>query len=91
MASYRTCPHCGANLDPDEKCECQEKEKYMEEKRGFITCLKICLLRADVGMIDLKLLDEDTVEVTYTNGHIKKINIAMDSKIAIVRDVAKYI
>lgn len=25
---YRECPHCGANLDPGERCECQsEKEK----------------------------------------------------------------
>ena len=21
---YRTCPYCGANLDPDEKCDCQK-------------------------------------------------------------------
>ena len=24
MAQYRTCPHCGANLDPDERCDCQD-------------------------------------------------------------------
>lgn len=23
---YRTCPCCGANLDPGESCDCQEKE-----------------------------------------------------------------
>lgn len=23
---YRTCPHCGSNLDPGEKCDCQERE-----------------------------------------------------------------
>lgn len=23
---YRVCPHCGANLDPNEKCDCQEKK-----------------------------------------------------------------
>lgn len=22
MNYYRTCPHCGANLDPGEKCDC---------------------------------------------------------------------
>ena len=21
---YRTCPFCGAHLDPDERCDCQE-------------------------------------------------------------------
>ena len=25
MAQYRTCPYCGASLDPGEKCDCQEK------------------------------------------------------------------
>lgn len=24
--SYRICPYCGAHLDPDEKCDCEEKE-----------------------------------------------------------------
>lgn len=25
MSYYRTCPHCGAHLDPGEKCDCGEK------------------------------------------------------------------
>lgn len=24
MAYYHTCPRCGANLDPGERCECRE-------------------------------------------------------------------
>ena len=24
MPYYWTCPYCGANLDPGEKCDCQE-------------------------------------------------------------------
>ncbi len=27
MAYYTTCPHCGANLDPGEKCECQNNKE----------------------------------------------------------------
>lgn len=27
MPYYRTCPHCGAALDPGERCDCQDKEK----------------------------------------------------------------
>lgn len=91
MASYRTCPYCGANLDPGEKCECRKTEEYLEGKRAFIVRLKLCLLEANVGLADLKLLDDETVEVTYTNGYKRKINIAMDSRIAIVRDVAIHI
>lgn len=25
MGYFRTCPHCGANLDPGETCDCQER------------------------------------------------------------------
>lgn len=24
MAFFKTCPRCGASLDPDEKCDCKE-------------------------------------------------------------------
>lgn len=24
---YRTCPNCGANLDPGERCDCQDKKE----------------------------------------------------------------
>ena len=27
---YHTCEHCGANLDPDEKCDCQDKLEQRE-------------------------------------------------------------
>lgn len=30
MSYYHTCPYCGANLDPDEHCDCQEKEKTVQ-------------------------------------------------------------
>lgn len=26
MSYYRTCPHCGAALDPGEVCDCRTKE-----------------------------------------------------------------
>lgn len=32
MAYYNTCPHCGAHLDPGERCDCQSAGKD-EEKR----------------------------------------------------------
>lgn len=34
MEYYRTCPICGAHLDPGEKCDCQEPdelESYLSE------------------------------------------------------------
>lgn len=27
MSYFRTCPHCGAHLDPGEVCDCRNKEK----------------------------------------------------------------
>ena len=27
MSYYRTCPHCGAHLDPGEVCDCWETKK----------------------------------------------------------------
>lgn len=26
MPYYKTCPECGAHLDPGEKCDCQEEK-----------------------------------------------------------------
>ena len=27
---YKTCPYCGANLDPEETCDCQKVNKKRE-------------------------------------------------------------
>ena len=32
MAYYRTCSHCGSNLDPGEICDCEQKKKEKECK-----------------------------------------------------------
>lgn len=32
MSYYRTCPNCGANLDPGERCGCQDKEQVNERE-----------------------------------------------------------
>ncbi|MCI8915611.1 MAG: hypothetical protein HFF26_02950 [Oscillospiraceae bacterium] len=26
MSYFKVCPHCGAHLDPNETCDCQDKE-----------------------------------------------------------------
>ena len=30
MAQYIKCPHCGANLDSGEKCDCQKEAEKMQ-------------------------------------------------------------
>lgn len=46
MSYYRVCPHCGAALDPGERCDCQDKKKAAvsaanadngKAERGFTT------------------------------------------------------
>ena len=32
MAQYRTCEHCGAALDPGERCDCRGAERTRKEK-----------------------------------------------------------
>lgn len=33
MSIYRTCPQCGANLDPGEQCDCKEKSAVRRESK----------------------------------------------------------
>lgn len=33
MAYYRICPYCGCNLDPDEKCDCREREEESKKQK----------------------------------------------------------
>lgn len=33
MSYYKECPHCGAALDPGERCDCKEEERNAEKKR----------------------------------------------------------
>lgn len=30
---YTTCPHCGAHLDPGERCDCQDHENEDQERK----------------------------------------------------------
>lgn len=31
---YKTCPHCGAHLDPDEQCDCQDIKEALSMERS---------------------------------------------------------
>lgn len=35
MSYYVTCPNCGANLDPGEKCDCTKQLNTEEEKKNI--------------------------------------------------------
>ena len=40
---YHTCPLCGANLDPGEKCDCESHREEKQPESGNVTekCNKI--------------------------------------------------
>ena len=35
MSYYKTCPHCGAHIDPGEACDCQDKK--MERAKELLS------------------------------------------------------
>lgn len=40
MGFYTPCPYCGSNLDPGEKCDCQNKKA--KEDNGYDEAEKDC-------------------------------------------------
>ena len=40
MAYYKTCPECGATLDPGEKCDCREMQNVKKPKSARIVNIK---------------------------------------------------
>ena len=51
MSYFKTCPECGANLDPEEKCDCQKKP--VEKSKAGIS---------EESLNDLLSLDRKTIE-----------------------------
>ena len=41
MSYYNVCPHCGANLDPGERCDCRDGRRIIDYR-----CLKKGMSRA---------------------------------------------
>lgn len=37
MAYYRTCPHCGCNLDPGEGCDCKNEKETAPPEPGTVS------------------------------------------------------
>ncbi len=37
MAFYKTCEHCGASLDPGERCDCKKKESDRKTSESLTT------------------------------------------------------
>lgn len=60
-------------------------------KEDLVESLEETVLMTREDITALKLEDQETVVIIYESGYKKKVNIACNSGIAIVRDIAKNI
>lgn len=58
-------------------------------KADFVKKLEEVVCFADVFIESLTLRDDETIVIRYKTGWEKTVDIACDSKAAIIRDVAK--
>ena len=58
-------------------------------KRDFVAVLETTIVCADLDVMALSLVDDDTVEITFKGGGRRLANITADSHSAIIKDVLK--
>ena len=63
----------------------------LKDRKQFVHNLGELLSQTREGIIGAELNDDEIVTVTYKGGHTVHINVNMDSYLAIVRDVTKYL
>ena len=60
MSYYRTCPHCGANLDPGERCGCFGS-RYADLTPLKRTAINLVMAMSDAQCAEvLRRMDEKT-------------------------------
>lgn len=60
-------------------------------RRGFVQNLGCLLAQTREQIISADLDESDVVTITYSSGHTRRINVAMDSYLAIIKDVVKHL
>lgn len=60
-------------------------------KQEFIEKYSELLFMTREEISHLDLVDDETVLIVYANGYRKRVNIAADSGISIIRDVARQV
>lgn len=60
-------------------------------KTEFIATLETTLVNANLDIIALSLMDENTVQITWKGNGTRKVNIAADSFGAIILDIMKHV
>ena len=60
-------------------------------RRCFVQNLGCLLAQTCERIIAADLDENDVVTITYSSGHTRMINVAMDSYLAIIKDVVKHL
>lgn len=58
-------------------------------KSDFISIFELTLVSANLDIIGLSLVDDNTAQITFKGGGTRRVNITADSYGAIIRDVMK--
>lgn len=90
--------HCGSNQPDYGENEAKWSEKWelkMEENKQLICDLLLLVLKATYHAADIVSLDydaeEEIVTIAYKNGYKCYANVAMDSGVAMIRDIMRNI
>lgn len=60
-------------------------------KSDFITIFELALISANLDIIALSLIDDNTAQITFKGGGTRKVNIEADSHSAIITDIMKHV
>ena len=63
----------------------------LKDRKLFVHNLGELLSQTREGIVGAEPDDDEIVTVTYKGGHTVQINVNMDSYLAIIRDVTKYL
>lgn len=59
-------------------------------KEDFVSIFELTLVSANLDIISLTLIDDNTVQITFKGGGTRRVNIEADSYGAIILDIMKY-
>lgn len=60
-------------------------------KSDFISIFELTLVSANLDIIGLSLVDDNTAQITFKGNGTRKVNIEADSYGAIILDVMKHV
>lgn len=60
-------------------------------KSDFVSIFELTLVSANLDIIGLSLIDDNTAQITFKGGGTRKVNIEADSFGAIILDIMKHV